>query len=59
MFGHSEQFSTFSARRALFTMLSPPVHARRMDQWTIYDMGVMYIGTHGSHTTWAKRSILR
>ena len=41
------------------TMLSPPVHAGRMDQWTIYDMGVTYIGPHGSHTTWAKRSILR
>ena len=41
------------------TMLSPPVHAGSMDQWTIYDMGVTYIGPHGSHTTWAKRSILR
>ena len=42
-----------------FTMFSPPVHAGRMDQWTIYDMGVMHIGPHGSHTTWAKRSNLR
>ena len=41
------------------TMFSPPVHARRIDQWIIYDMGVMYIGPHGSHTTWAKRSNLR
>ena len=32
------------------------VHAGRMDQWTIYDMGVMGNGPHGSHTTWAKRS---
>ena len=35
-------------------MFSYLVHAERMDQWTIYDMGVMYIGPHGSHTTWAK-----
>ena len=35
------------------TMFSPLVHAGRMDQWTIYDMGVMDIGHHGSHTTWA------
>ena len=41
------------------TMFSHPVHAGRMDQSTIYDMGVMYIGPHGSHTTWAKRSYLR
>ena len=40
-------------------MFSPLVHAGRMDEWTIYDMGVMDIGPHGSHTTWAKRSNLR
>ena len=39
-------------------MFSPLVHDGRMDQWTIYDMGDMYIGPHGSHTTWAKRSNL-
>ena len=39
-------------------MFSPLVHAGRMDQWTIYDMGVMDIGHHGSHTTWAERSNL-
>ena len=49
IFGHFEQL----------TMLNPPVHAGRMDQWTIYDMGVMHIGPHGPHTTWAKRSNLR
>ena len=32
------------------------VHAGRMDQRIIYDMGVMYIGPHGSHTTWAKQA---
>ena len=41
------------------TMFSTLVHAGLMDQWTIYDMGVMDIGPHGSHTTWAKRSNLR
>ena len=30
-----------------------------LDQWTIYDMGVMDNGHHASHTTWAKRSNLR
>ena len=39
-------------------MFSPLVHAGRMDQWTIYDMGGMAIGHHGSHTTWTKRSNL-
>ena len=40
-------------------MFSPLVHAGRMDQWTIYEMGVMDIGHHGSHTMWAKPSNLR
>ena len=39
--------------------VQPPMHAGHMDQWTIYDMGVMDIGPHRSHTTWAKRSNLR
>ena len=56
-------FGHFSAIFHIFcppcTMFSPLVHAGRMDQWTIYDMGVMYIGHHGSHTTWAKGSNLR
>ena len=37
-------------------MFSTLVHAGRMDQSTIYDMGDMDIGPHGSHTTWARRS---
>ena len=41
------------------TIFSPLVHAGRLDQWTIYDMGVMNIGPDGSHTTWAKQSNLR
>ena len=55
----------FSAILSNFPHFLPAVHsvqptrAGRMDQWTIYDMGVMHIGPHGSHTTWAKRSNLR
>ena len=32
------------------TMFSPPVHARRMDQWTTYRMQLMHSGSHDSHT---------
>ena len=56
----------FLAILSIFPLLLPAVphvltfvHAGRMDQWTIYDMGVMGNGPHGPHTTWAKRSHLR
>ena len=57
IFGHFEQFFHISCPPC--TMFNPLVHAGRMDQWTIYDMGDMDIGPHCSHTTWAKRSNLR
>ena len=45
--GHFEPF--FHILCPPCTMFSYLVHAGRMDQWTIYDMGVMDIGPHGSH----------
>ena len=54
--GHFEQFPHFLPA---VHYVQPLVHAGRMDQWTIYDMGVMDIGPQGSHTTSAKRSNLR
>ena len=55
----------FLAILSIFPLLLPAVphvltfvHAGRMDQWTIYDVGVMGNGPHGPHTTWAKRSRL-
>ena len=60
------QVCAFLAILSIFPLLLPAlphvltlVHAGRMDQWTIYDMGDMDIAPHGSHTTWAKRSNLR
>ena len=56
IFGHFVQFSNFlPAVHHVLTFL----HAGRLDQWTIYDMGDMDTGPHGSHATWAKRSNLR
>ena len=34
-------------------MFSPPVHARRMDEWTVYGMLLVHMGPHDSHATWA------